>query len=100
MSDLLLIILVLAGGFGLIIGVAYLLNKRGRKSQGDPAISKSGPVGKILLWITRALVILMVLSIIGAIVFVSIKWIWSTAVFLLLYIIVGILRRIVLLSGK
>lgn len=100
MSDLLLVILVLAGAFGLIIGVAYALNKHSIKTQGDSAIPKPGPVSKVLLWITRALVIFMVLSIIGAIVFVSITWIWFTAVLLLLYIIVGILRRILLVSGK
>ena len=101
MSNGLVIILVVVIGIGGLIGGAYLLDRRAKKR--DPIGTKlpgPGPLGRILLWIGRILVVLMVLSIIGAFVFKSLFLAWITVGCLTLYIIVGIIYRTILAVGK
>jgi len=101
MSDKLILILVPVVLIGGLVGVAYLLDKRGKKSEPiGPTLPPPGPIGKILLWIARVLVILMVLSIIGALAFRSLPLAWLTGSFLLMYIIDGTIYRFVRLTGK
>ncbi len=101
MSDSLFIILILVIAIGGLVAAAYLLDKRGKKSKPiGPSLPKPGPVGKVFLWIARILVALMVLSIIGAFVFRSLPLTWFTGGCLALYILDGIIYRIVLLTGK
>ena len=101
MSDTLLIIVVLAIAVGGLVAVAYLLDKRGKKSQPiGPTLPESGPIGKLLLWIARIMVALMMLSIIGAFVYRSLALASFTGCCLAIYIIDGIIYRIVRLSGK
>jgi hypothetical protein len=59
-----------------------------------------GPIGNILLWIVRILVVLMVLSIIGAFVFRSLPLAWFTGACIGLYIVIGLIHRFVRLAGK
>ena len=61
MSDTLFIILVLFVAIGGLVGVAYFLDKRGKKSKPiRPPLPEPGPTGRVLLWIARILVVIMV----------------------------------------
>ena len=101
MSDTLFIILVLFVAIGGLVGVAYFLDKRGKKSKPiRPPLPEPGPTGRVLLWIARILVVIMVLSIIGAFVFSSLLLAWLTASCLFLYIVDGIIYRVVRMTGK
>ena len=101
MSDTLTLILVPVVLIGGLVAVAYLLDKRGKKSGPvGPTLPPPGAIGNILLWAARILVILMVLSIIGAFVFRSLPLAWLTGSFLLLYIVDGTIYRFVRLTGK
>jgi hypothetical protein len=100
-NDTLLIIATLAVFVGGLVVVAYLLDKRGIAHRPiDPPLPELGPLGKILLWIARILVVLMVLSLIGAIAFKSLPLALLTGSSLWLYILSGILYRVVRLTGK
>jgi len=100
MSDLLLIIPVLVVAIGGLIGVAYVLDKRGQKNRAGPALPEPGPSGRILLWLARILVVIMVLSIIGAIAFRSLPLVGLTISCLFFYILIGLIYRVVRLTGK
>jgi hypothetical protein len=101
MNDTLFIILVLFVAIGCLVGVAYFLDKRGKKSKPiRPSLPEPGPTARILLWIARILVVIIVLSIIGAFVFSSLSLAWVTAGCLFLYIVDGIIYRMVLMTGK
>ena len=101
MNDALLIITVPVVIVGGLVAVAYLLDKRGKAHRpSDPPLPELGPLGKILLWIARILVVLMVLSLIGAIVFRSLPLASLTGSGLLVYILDGVLYRVVRLTGK
>ena len=101
MNDILFIILVLVVAIGGVVSVAYLLDKRRKKSNPiGPTLPKLGLIGRILLWIARILVGFMVFSIIGVFVFRSLPLVWFTAGFLALYILDGIIYRVVRLTGK
>ncbi len=101
MTDSQLVILVLLFAIGGLIAVAYLLDQR-RKKSGEigPELPALGPVGKSLLWIARFLVAGMVLSIIAAIALGSLQLAYLTGGLLGLYIIDGVIFRIVKLTGK
>ena len=101
MSDIVFIILVLVVAIGGLVGVAYLLDKRRKKSNPiGSTLPDLGPIGRILLWIARIIVGFMVLSIIGAFVFRYLPLVWFTASCLALYILNGIIFRVVRLTGK
>ena len=101
MSNTILIILVLIGAIGSVVFIAYILDRRSKKvkSTGSP-LRKPGPIGKIFLWIARILVAVMVLSIIGAFAFQSLALAWFTGACILLYIIDGMIYRVLLLTGR
>ncbi len=101
MSDALIIILVLVVGIGGLVAAAYFLDQRRKKSGPiGSALPQPGPIGRVLLWIARILVVLMVLSIVGAFAFQSLPLAWLTASCLALYIIDGIAYRVVRLTDK
>ena len=101
MNDTLLMIAAPVVFVGGLVGVAYLLDKRGRARRPiDPPLPDLGPLGKLLLWIARILVVLMVLALMGAIAFKSLPLASLTGSSLLLYILDGILYRVVRLTGK
>lgn len=91
-------VIALIGG---LIGIAYYLDRR-RKNAGPigPALPEIGPVGRLLLWVGRILVVLMVLSIVGAFVFRSGMLFSITVGCLLLYIVVGVIYRVMRVTGK
>ena len=101
MSNSLVIILVVVIGIGSLVAVAFFLDQRRKKSGPvGPAWPPLGPFGKLLLWIARILVGLMVLSIIGAFVFRSLILVLVTAFSLALYLVVGFVYRIVRAAGR
>jgi hypothetical protein len=101
MSDTFVIILVLFVGIGGLVGGAYFLDNRGKKIKPiGPVMPNPGPFGRLLLWIARILVAIMVLSIIGAFVFKSLLLVWITGSCLTFYMVDGIIYRAVRLTGK
>jgi hypothetical protein len=101
MTDTLFIILVLIVAIGAVVGVAYLLDKPGKKSNAAAnTLPKTGTVGNMLLWIARILGVVVILSIVGAFVFNSLPLVWLAASCLTLYILDGIIYRIVRSSGR
>jgi hypothetical protein len=100
MSNLFLIIFVLVIGLGGLFGVAWFLDRRGRKAREAQLLPKPGPIGRILLWIARILILLCILSVIGAFLFQSKELVWFAGDCLMLYIVDGILYRIFLASGR
>ena len=101
MTDTLFIILVIISAVGTLLGVAYILDRRGKKS--NPAantLPHLGPVGQMLLWVARILIAVMIISIIGSFVFDSLALVWLSASCLALYILDGILYRIIRATGK
>jgi hypothetical protein len=101
MNDALVIVLVLVAGVGGLVAAAYALDRRrGRSGAIGPVPPPPGPIGRILLWIARILVGLMVASIIGAFAFRSMLLAWLTAVWLALYLVVGVAYRIARLDGR
>ena len=100
MNDIALIVVVLAVAIGGLAGVAYLLERR-RKVSGaiGPELPKLGPTGNVLLWVIRGLVVVMVLSIIGAFTYdMSLAWVAVGS--LVVYIIIGRVFQIIRLAGK
>jgi len=69
MSDYLFIILVLMIAFGIVFGVAAMLNKRSKSLNKIESKPPSGMISKILLWIAYGLLLLAVLSVIVAFAF-------------------------------
>ena len=101
MNNTILVIGVLIVAIGGIGAVAYFLEKRGKKSKPVATdLPELGPKGKVLLWIARILVVLMVLSVIGFFVFRSRSFLWVTGISLGLFAIYGFIFRIIRLLGK
>lgn len=101
MSDTFILILVPVVLIGGLVGAAYFLDNRGRKSSPvETVFPPPGPIGKILLWMVRILVVLMVLSIIGAFVFQSMALVWFTGACIGLYVAIGVIHRFVRFAGK
>jgi hypothetical protein len=101
MDDVTLILTVSVIAIGSLAGIAYLLDRR-RKASGavGPELPEIGPVGRVLLWIIRGLVVVMVLSAVGLLVFEIIPLVYVAAGCLAGYLIVGYVFRIVRLAGK
>ncbi len=101
MDNAVLIIFVLVTGLGGLFGPAWLLDRRGRKARESRApLPEPGPIGRILLWIARILILLCILSVIGAFLFQSKELVWFAGDCLIMYIVAGILYRIMLVSGR
>ncbi len=101
MSDSLFIIVVMVVAIGGLVGVAYLLERRSKKSRPiGPALPEPSRTGNILFWITRILVAGMVLSIIGFFIYKSQIFLWIAAGFIGLGLLNGLISRVVRLTGK
>ncbi len=99
-NDIALIVIVLAVAIGGLAGVAYLLERR-RKVSGavGPELPELDPTGKVLLWVIRGLVAVIVLSIVGAFTFdMSLAWVAVGA--LIVYVIIGRVFQVIRLAGK
>ena len=101
MNDITYIITVLVVAIGGLAGFAHLLDRR-RKTSGaiGTELSEPGPTGRILLWVIRILVVVMVLSVIGTFAFGVPFLIWIAAGCLVLYLVIGRVYQIVRLAGK
>jgi len=101
MGNTFFIVLVLIVAIGTVVGVAYLLDKRGKQSRpANPSFPELGPIGKALMWVARILVVLMILSIIGAFAFRSLTLVSLTGGCLGLYLIDGLIYRAYRSNGK
>ncbi len=95
MKDTVLFIVVITFAFALILGVAYAMDQRRKpKTETETKVSP-GPVSRIILWISYGILAMTILFVIGAfafneMIFTSLAW-----NFIFLYIIAGILYRIV-----
>ena len=103
MSDVVLIVTVLVVAIGGLASVAYLLDRR-RKTHGaiGPQIELPplGPVGRVLLWVIRGLVVMMVLGIVLGIALRTTVPIWLAAGCLIAYGLVRSVFRAVRAAGK
>jgi hypothetical protein len=101
MSDSLYIVVILVVAIGGLIGVAYLLDQRGKKRKPlGPTLPEPEPLSRIFLWIARILVGIMVLAVVAAIVYKSLPLIELAGGGLSLYILTGLIYRIVRINGK
>lgn len=95
-------VIILAITAVLIAPIVYVLRKRSKrfKPVDTPLthLSDTGLFGKVLVWTARILIVLMVLSITGAFVFRSIALVSLTGTCLGLYLLNGIIYRIVVRS--
>jgi hypothetical protein len=98
MSNTILIALVLVVGLGGLFSAAYLLDKRGKAHH--PALPKAGPLGRIFKWVGGFLVVMAVALVIGALVFRSMVLVQLTGTSLVLYVLDGVIYRILLSTGK
>jgi len=95
MNDTMLFIVVVSSALFLILGPAYLLDRRRKSTQKTQAQVSPGPVSRIVLWISYGILAITILLIVGAfalrvMLFANLAW-----SFLSLYIIAGIIYRIV-----
>jgi hypothetical protein len=98
MSNTFLIALVLVVGLGGLFAAAYLLDKRGKAHR--PSLPKSGPLGRIFKWVGGFLVAMAAASVIGALVFRSMALVQLAGTAVGLYLLDGIIYRILLSAGK
>ena len=101
MSDVVLIVTVLVVAIGGLAGVAYLLDRR-RKAHGaiGPELPEIGPVGRVLLWVIRGLIAIMVLAFVIGIALRTTIPVWVAFGCLLLFVPVRLAFRVVRVSGK
>ena len=105
MNDTLLLIIVPVVALGGLAGMAYWLQRRARKNGAIanlvlPTVKPLCPVGRSLLWVTRILVAIMIISVIAYFVFGSLWIIWIAFGSVALRLIVGWVGRFVRLTGK
>jgi hypothetical protein len=98
MSNTLLIALVLVVCLGGLFAAACFLDKRAKAHR--PALPKAGPVGRIFKWAGGFLVAMAVATVIGALVFRSMVLVQLAGAALGLYVVDGIICRILLSTGK
>ena len=98
MNDTAYIITVLVSALLVVFGVAYLLDKRGRKAipKIQPAL---GVISRLLLWVSRGVLIVTILALVGSFVLNEIayaRFAWHSV---LAYIVLGIVFQITRRSG-
>jgi hypothetical protein len=101
MSDALFVVIVLVVALGGLAAAAYLIEKRSKKSPSKvPLMPEPGPVGRVLFWVTRVLVVFLVLCAVGAFVFKSLALVWVAFGLILLGVVIGRIYHGVRLFGK
>lgn len=95
MNDTVLFIVVITGALVLILGTAYAMDRRRKATMQPGPKAPPGPFSRIILWISYGVLLMTILFIIGAftlneIIFANLAW-----NFIFLYIIVGLIYRIV-----
>lgn len=105
MSDTLLLIIVPVVALGGLAGVAYWLERRSKKKGPIanlelPNEPPMGPVGKTLLWASRILIVLMVISVIACFAFKMFWLIWISGGCIVLGLVAGRVGRVARLTGK
>ncbi|MFT3890527.1 MAG: hypothetical protein QM730_02745 [Anaerolineales bacterium] len=94
MNDVMLFTVVIAGAFVLILGVSFLMDQR-RKAVNKATAVPTGPVSRVILWISYVILALTILFVIGSFTANAPTFIFLARNFIFLYIIVGIIYRIV-----
>ena len=95
MNDTLLYFVVITGALVLILGSAYLLDQRRKTKNKATSLVPVGPISSIILWVSYGILLVTILSIIGAFSFSEMAFVVIARNFLVLYIIIGIIYRIV-----
>jgi len=101
MNNIITIVIISLIGIAILVGIASWLDQRANKNRPPSApLPELGPLGKLLLWIARILIPLMIFSAIGAFIFQSLLLLSITVASLGLYILTGIIHQIVRRTGK
>ena len=95
MSDSVFTILVLIAAFGIIFGVAYMLDSRKKQTSKTNSKISLGPISRIVLWISYGLILITILFLVGAFTFNQVFFAGLAKNFIYLYIIIGIVYRII-----
>jgi hypothetical protein len=93
MSDMAYFILVLIGATIIIFGAAYLMDK-GRKKVNTKTPLQLGSVSRLLLWMSRGILVITVLALVGSFLVNEIFYAKLAGSFLLAYIISGFVFQI------
>jgi hypothetical protein len=100
-SDIALIVIVLVIAIGGLVGVAFLLDRRRKRSGAIGAeLPEPGPAGRAFVWILRLIVAAMLLSVIAGVILRDALWIWIALGILLLYSVARLLLGIIRVAGK
>ncbi len=101
MSDIVTASLFFVIGMAAILAIAYLLDRRRKVSQPiEPVHLPLGPTGRIFLWITRGLVAIMILAMVGALTLRSLPLAWLAAGCAVLGLVNGFILEAVRLAGR
>ena len=101
MSDIALIVIVLVIAIGGLVGVAFLLDRRRKRSGAiGPELPERGPAGRVFVWILRLIVAAMLLSVIAGVILRDALWIWIALGLLFLYSVARLLLGIIRVAGK
>lgn len=95
MNDTVLFITVIAGALILILGVAFLLDQRRKATNNTESKVPPGPISRLILWTSYVVLVITILFIIASFVFHEIVFATFARNFIFLYIIIGIVYRIV-----
>lgn len=94
MSDTVFIILVLIIAFGIVFGIAYLLDSSRKSVNITDSDAPPGPVSRIVLWISYGLIVMTILFVIGAFALNQVFLASLARNSIFLYIIMGIIYRV------
>jgi hypothetical protein len=104
MNDLTLFIVVMVSTIGMLVGVAYLLQKRSKASNRRSSIpAKLSPTEHLHLQINRAILVIIALLIMSWIPFRNLTCIWIAFGLLILFFLIGYgfkIYRLVEISKK
>ena len=96
MNDYLYILLVLVVAIGVLVGAAYLIEKR---SKSKNPVEDPSPIVEVgsnsSVWILRGFVLLLLLCLLLAYLTWSLDWIWVAAGLMVVRIVINYLKRII-----
>ncbi len=95
MSDTIHFIVVITVALVLILGAAYAMDRRHKSTTKEKTQVPPGPVSRVVLWISYVILAVAFLCVVGAFVFQEMLFINLTSGFMAVYIIDGIIYRIV-----
>ena len=95
MSDIAYIILVLLIAFGVIFGVARIMDSRKISTSKTDSKTPLGPISRIVLWLSYGIIVMAALFIIGAFTLNQMALARLAGNFVYFYIFIGIIYRII-----